>query len=56
LYDLKADPAETRDVAAKHPDVVKRFDEYLRTARTDSEIWPIRENKRAAGSGNGGDA
>jgi arylsulfatase A-like enzyme len=54
LYDLKADPAEAHDVAAKHPDVVKRFEDYLRTARVDSELWPIRENKRAAGSGNGG--
>jgi hypothetical protein len=31
-------------VASKHPDVVKRFDEYLKTARTDSVTWPIREN------------
>ena len=27
LYDLKADPNETTDVAAKHPDVVKRLEE-----------------------------
>jgi arylsulfatase A-like enzyme len=53
LYDLNPDPGETRDVAAKHPDVVRRFEEYLKTARTDSEIWPIRE--RAAGAGDGGD-
>ncbi len=46
LYDLKTDPAETNDVAAQHPDVVKRFEEYLKSARTDSELWPIRENVR----------
>ena len=46
LYDMKTDIAEAHDVAAQHPDVVKRFDEYLKTARTDSEIWPIRENVR----------
>ncbi len=49
LYDLKADPGEQHDVAAKHPDVVKRFEEYLKTARVDSAIWPIREGRRAAG-------
>lgn len=44
LYDMKTDVAEEHDVAAQHPDVVKRFDEFLKTARTDSELWPIREN------------
>jgi len=52
LYDLKSDPAEAKDVAAQHPDVVRRFEEYLKTARTDSEIWPIRD--RPAGVGKGG--
>ena len=46
LYDMKTDIAEAHDVSAQHPDVVKRFEEYLKTARTDSEIWPIRENIR----------
>jgi len=46
LYDMKTDAAEQHDVAAAHPDVVKRFEEYLKSARTDSEIWPIRENVR----------
>ena len=50
LYDLKTDPGEQHDVAARHPDVVNRFEEYLKTARVDSEIWPIRETpaKKAA--------
>jgi arylsulfatase A len=34
LYDLKADVGEERDVAADHPDVVKRVEEIVRTART----------------------
>jgi arylsulfatase A-like enzyme len=51
LYDLKADAGEARDVAGQHPDVVKRFEEYLKTARVDSEIWPIREGRKAAGGG-----
>lgn len=42
LYDLKADPAEREDVASRHPEMVKRFDAFFRTARTDSPIWPIR--------------
>ena len=46
LYDMKTDIGETNDVSAQHPDVVKRFEEYLKSARTDSEIWPIRENVR----------
>jgi arylsulfatase A len=42
LYDLKSDPLEAQDVAAAHPDVVKKVDGYLRTARTDSAQWPIK--------------
>ena len=42
LYDLSADPAEARDVAAANPDAIARIEAYLRTARTDSERWPQR--------------
>ncbi len=35
LYDLAADIGEKRNVAAKHPDVVKRLQTYLRQARED---------------------
>ena len=44
LYDLKTDLGEQHDVSKQHPDVVQRFEAYLRTARVDSEIWPIRAN------------
>ena len=44
LYDLKSDLAEAHDVAAQHPDVVKRLDGFLKTARADSEKWPILED------------
>ena len=44
LYDMKSDAAESHDVAAEHPDVVSRFEEYLKAAHTDSAVWPIREN------------
>ena len=48
LYDLKTDLAEANNVAIQHPDVVRKFDEYLRTARVDSELWPIRSAPPAA--------
>ena len=53
LYDLKADLAEAHDVAAEHPEVVQRFEALLKNARTDSALWPIRENvgRRAANAG-----
>ena len=42
LYDLQGDPRERRNVAAAHHDVVKKIDDYLRTARTESAEWPVR--------------
>jgi arylsulfatase A-like enzyme len=42
LYDLDADPAEAHDVAAAHADVVKRIDDYLKQARTENALWPIK--------------
>jgi arylsulfatase A-like enzyme len=48
LYDLKNDMAESKDVASDHSDVVSRIEEYLKTARTESERWPIRTAKQEA--------
>jgi len=42
LFDLAADPGETVEVAARHPDVAARMEELLRTARTESPDWPTR--------------
>jgi arylsulfatase A len=42
IYDLQTDPHEERNVAAAHADVVKKIEDYLRTARTDSAQWPIK--------------
>jgi arylsulfatase A-like enzyme len=42
LYDLKTDAGETKNVAAAHPDVVARIEAILKTARTESEPWPLR--------------
>ncbi len=35
LYDLGADPFETKDIAAANPAVVARIEAYLKTARTE---------------------
>jgi len=41
LYDLAQDIAEEHDVAAEHPEVAGRVRQYLETARTESEFWPL---------------
>lgn len=51
LYDLSKDPSETTDVAKANPAVVNRIEEYLKTARVESEDWPS-DVKVAAGQGN----
>jgi arylsulfatase A-like enzyme len=43
LYNLKADVSETENVAEKNPEIVAKMDAYLKTARTDSERFPIRK-------------
>lgn len=42
LYNLESDPRETTNVASDHADVVAKIEAYLRTARTDSPLWPIK--------------
>ena len=39
LYDLIADPGETKDVAAEHPDMVKEMVRIMDEARTASEVF-----------------
>jgi arylsulfatase A-like enzyme len=43
LYNLKNDLGEHNDVAVKHPEVVKKIEDYLKTARTESELWPVKK-------------
>lgn len=45
LFNVVADPKESRDVAADHPEVAAEIDAYLKTARTDSAEFPIRPAK-----------
>ncbi len=43
LYNLAKDPGETNNVASAEADVVRTFTEYLKTARTESEHWPMKK-------------
>jgi arylsulfatase A-like enzyme len=42
LYHLERDPGEQQNVASANPEVVKRIETYLATARTDSPLWPVK--------------
>ena len=42
LYDLKRDIGETNNLAAVRPGIVRRIESHLKTARTESELWPIK--------------
>ncbi|MEX2172940.1 MAG: arylsulfatase [Pirellulaceae bacterium] len=41
LYDLKSDPHETKDVAAEHPDVIKKIEKVMRDEHTPSADFPF---------------
>ncbi len=42
LYNLKTDRAELLDVAGENPAVIAQIEEYLKTARTENEHWPLK--------------
>jgi len=44
LYNLEDDPGETKNIADKHPDIVRKIKAYMIEARGDSEDYPIRKN------------
>jgi uncharacterized sulfatase len=50
LYNLKLDLGETNNVAAQHPQLVKRIEQIMKEAHGDSKYWPIRERGATAGS------
>ncbi len=43
LYNLRLDPGEKTNVADQNPQVVAKFEAYLKTARSESEQWPIKK-------------
>ena len=42
LYNLRADPGETNNVASAQTNIVAQIETHLRAARTESEQWPLR--------------
>lgn len=43
LYDLRTDPAEKNNVAGEHAEVIAQLEKYFRSARTESNEWPIHQ-------------
>ena len=41
LYNLKEDFSEEHDIAKDHPDIVIKIENYLKTARTESQFWSL---------------
>jgi len=42
LYNLKSDPGEKQNIADKNPAIIAQIEDYLKTARADSERFPIK--------------
>lgn len=42
LYNLKDDIGEKTNVAAQHPEIVAKLEDYLKTVRTDDPNWPTK--------------
>lgn len=41
LYNLKSDIGEQHNIAGWHPEIVKKIEGYMKSARTPSENWPL---------------
>lgn len=54
LYDLSADAAESKDLAATHPDKVTRAEALMAASRTEHPDWPLVEKAKAKAKGNKG--
>jgi arylsulfatase len=46
LYNLAEDTGERKDLASTHPEIVSEIEEILKTARTESELFPLPKNKK----------
>ena len=42
LYNLKVDIGEKNDLAAKNPDIVRKIEDYMSSARNPSKYWSMR--------------
>jgi len=45
VFNLKSDPGEKEDVAAKNSDIVRQIEEFLTKARSEDEHWPIKPGR-----------
>jgi arylsulfatase A-like enzyme len=43
LYNLTTDIGEEENVAARHPGIIEEFERILSDARTDAEVWPLKD-------------
>src|SRR5204863_7004054 len=50
LYNLKADLSEKENVAEKNPEIVEKFEAYFKSARTESDRFPIRKEPKKKGN------
>ena len=50
LYDLKSDPAEKQNIAAAHPDIVKRIEAIMTAEHTPSPYYDAPEQGKARAS------
>ena len=41
LYNLESDLGEGENIAATHPELVAKMEALMRSAHTDSELWPV---------------
>lgn len=39
LYDLQTDPQEKSNIASQHPDIVRRMEQTMKQARTNSDVF-----------------
>lgn len=46
LYDLKTDLGEQHNVADGHPELVRKIETYLKSARVESTLWPVKTPRR----------
>lgn len=46
LYDLAADPGESHNLAAQHPELVSRAESLMAQARLDDPNWPLQPKKK----------
>lgn len=42
LFDLKTDPGESHNLAADRPELVTKAETLMKSARTDSPLWPVK--------------